>query len=141
MNSVNASNAPSGADTTGGFHEEGGQWGTTTSGAPSVAPAIPGPANMAVVGGAHIDPTNAVDQSVKSSWQSIGGDYHVHPSGSITDANGLTHVFNQPPSGKDISVAGDGGIHIVVGAGDKRVYYYNGSGVIGQPMKLKDFMR
>jgi len=32
-------------------------------------------------------------------------------------------------------------INIVVGAGDKKVYFYNSSGVIGKPMKLKDFMR
>ena len=139
MNAVNASNGKTADDTRGGFHEEGGQWGTTTSGAVSVAPAVPGPANLNVVGGAHMDPAKAVDPSVKNNWQSLDGTYHVHPSGSITDANGQRLFFAQGPSGKDISVAG-GGINIVVGAGDKKVYFYNGSGVIGKPMKLKDFM-
>jgi hypothetical protein len=35
---------------------------------------------------------------------------------------------------------GRGGINIVVRAGDKKVYFYNSNGVIGKPMKLKDFM-
>ena len=42
MNSMNASNAPSGADTTGGFHEEGGIAGTNANGGLVVSPATPG---------------------------------------------------------------------------------------------------
>jgi hypothetical protein len=86
-----------------------------------------------------MDPAKSVDPSVKNNRQSLDGTYHVHPSGSITDANGRTTFFAQPPSGRDIHEAG-GGINIVVGAGDKKVYFYNSSGVIGKPMKLKDFM-
>ena len=42
MNSVNASNSPSGADTTGGFHEEGGIAGTNANGGLVISPATPG---------------------------------------------------------------------------------------------------
>jgi hypothetical protein len=86
-----------------------------------------------------MDTANAVDPSVKNNWQSLDGNYHVHPSGSITDGNGQTKFFVQGPSAKDIKEA-TGGINIVVGAGDKKVYFYNSSGNIGKPMKLKDFM-
>ena len=51
-----------------------------------------------------------------------------------------TSFFKQEPSGGDIQNA-TLKINIVVGAGDKRVYFYNKSGLIGQPIKLKDFMR
>ena len=139
MNAVNASNGKTADDTRGGFHEEGGQWGTTTSGTVSVAPAVPGPAHLAVVGGAHMDPAKSVDPNVKNNWQSLDGTYHVHPSGSIADANGTKSFFVQGPSGRDIKQA-RGGINIVVGASDKKVYFYNSNGAIGKPMKLKDFM-
>jgi len=32
------------------------------------------------------------------------------------------------------------GINIVVGAGDRKVHFYNSSGLIGKAMNLKDFM-
>jgi hypothetical protein len=50
------------------------------------------------------------------------------------------HYWAQPPSAADKAAALPGQINIVFGAGDKKVYFYNRSGVIGKPMKLKDFL-
>lgn len=115
-------------------------WGTDTSGNAVPVPAVPGKVADPRVENAHIDVTNSANPSLKNNLASIAGKWHVHPSGSITDANG-THFFVQSPSGRN----GDLGnatfpINIVVGAGDKKVYFYNSNGVIGKPMKLKDFM-
>lgn len=47
----------------------------------------------------------------------------------------------QPPSAVDENDArGYNAINIVVGAANKRVYFYNSAGVIAQ-MRLKDFMK
>ncbi len=48
--------------------------------------------------------------------------------------------FGQPPSDKDIKQAGLG-INIVIGARDKKAYFYDNSGVIEKSMKLKDFLK
>ena len=90
-----------------------------------------------------MDPANAVNPSLKDNITGLGGTWHVHPSGTLTQEKGnirTTKSFNQPPSGRDIKEAGTG-INIVVGAGNKKVYFYNGSGLIGEPMKLKDFLK
>ena len=42
------------------------------------------------------------------------------------------------PQDRDFA-KGSSAINIVVGAANKKVYFFNGSGVIGSPMKLKDF--
>ncbi|HTS11580.1 MAG TPA: hypothetical protein VMH00_05645 [Candidatus Limnocylindrales bacterium] len=58
-------------------------------------------------------------------------------------SNGFSYSvssFVQSPSPTDLRKA-NFPINIVVGAGDKRVYFYNHQGVIGKPMKLKDFLR
>ena len=61
---------------------------------------------------------------------------HIHPRG---DAD---RPFNQFPSGVDIDFASNSAaINLVVGAADKKVYFFNGSDQIGDPMKLKDFMK
>ena len=138
--SVDASNDPSAAagDKTGGFHEEGGIWGTDTSGKAVPIPALPGQAADPRVEGGHIDETNSANPSLKNNLVSIQGKWHVHSSGSITDEKGI-HSFTQGPSGMDFGNA-TFPINIVVGAGNKKVYFYNSSGVIGKPMKLKDFL-
>lgn len=52
------------------------------------------------------------------------GTYHVHPAGTN---NG--QVFAQPPSPGDRAAAQPAGsIHIVVGARDQTVYFYDASG-------------
>jgi hypothetical protein len=90
-----------------------------------------------------VDPADAVDPTLKDNARDLGGTWHVHPSGTLTEEKGnvrTTHEFNQPPSEKDIKQAGSG-INIVIGARDKKVYFYTGSGVIGKPMKLKHFLK
>ncbi len=85
----------------------------------------------------------AVNPSLKDNIIDLGGTWHVHPSGEITQEKGnlrTTKNFKQPPSDTDIKEAGSG-INIVVGAREKKVYFYNSSGVIGEPIKLKDFLK
>jgi RHS repeat-associated protein len=140
--SVDASNSSSAVagDKTGGFHEEGGIWGTDTSGKAVPVPAVAGPvSDPRADTAAHIDVANSANPSLKENLASIGGKWHVHPSGSITEDN-RKYSFTQPPS-KDDKTTGSFPINIVVGARNKRVYFYNSSGVIGKPMKLKDFLK
>ena len=142
MASVNASNSPCAAgsacagDTTGGFHEEGGIWGTNADGSVAVAPATPGPYAAAGDKVAHITPEDTENPASKENMVSLGGEWHVHPKG------GGGREFAQPPSGQDIRVAGTGAalfpVHIVLGAGNSKVYFYNGSGEIGH-MSFKKF--
>jgi hypothetical protein len=54
--------------------------------------------------------------------------------------SGIESQFVQPPSDKDKKEAGFG-INLVVAAREKKVYFYNNSTVIGQPIKLKDFLK
>ena len=141
--SIKASNSPTDDDKKGGFHEEGGQWILTPDGKTFPLPAKAGPANPAIDGRPHMDPADAIDSSAKSGKFDLGGTWHVHPSGTRTEENGnkrVTHFFKQPPSETDIKAAGSG-INIVIGAGNKRVYFYDSSGVIGRPMKLKNFLK
>lgn len=133
VSSVNASNAPTADDKKGGFHEEGGIWGTNASGKVIVSPAKPGPYSSPNDKTAHIDPGNAVNPSLNNSLVSVGGTWHVHPRG------GGGQSFVQPPSAVDMRNA-VAPINIVVGAGNKRVYFYDSSGVIRQ-MSLKQFMK
>src|SRR5579885_897954 len=115
MNALNASNAPTADDKKGGFHEESVKWGTDAQGNVVVSPSVPGPYAPSGTN-PHTDftPANpATDQKLAT----VGGFAHIHPKG------GGDRSFVQGPS-----------------AADKKVYFYNGSGVIGKPMKLKDFM-
>lgn len=139
MNSVNASNAPSGADTTGGFHEEGGIAGTNSSGELVISPALPGPASHS---GSATESLTPADPNLAGTITDLTVSWHVHPSGRNA-SGGL--AWMQPPSAQDQSVAAaehqalPGLIHIVVGAGNKTVYFYNGNGSY-QQMSLKKFM-
>jgi hypothetical protein len=65
--------------------------------------------------------------------KSIDGKWHVHPKG------GGDVSFVQSPSDADKQNA-TLRTNIVVGAENKKVYFYNTSGVIGE-MSLKDFMK
>ena len=88
-------------------------------------------------------PSNALNPSLKNNNFSLGGTWHVHPSGEIAQEKGnlrTTKTFNQPPSDTDIKEAGFG-VNIVVGARDKKVYFYDNLGIIGKPIKLKDFLK
>jgi len=141
--SVKASNSPTADDRKGGFHEEGGQWIITAEGKITPVPATPGPANPSITGGAHMDPSDAVNPSLKSNIAGLGGTWHVHPSGTVTEEKGnnrIQHIFTQPPSERDIREAGFG-INIVVASREQKVYFYNNKGVMGKPMKLKEFLK
>jgi hypothetical protein len=140
--SIKASNSPTSDDKKGGFHEEGGQW-VIVEGKTVPLPAKPGRANLAIEGGADVSPSDAIDPGAKSGNFALGGTWHVHPQGTVTEQEGnvrTTKTFSQPPSAKDLKEAG-AGINIVIGAGSKKVYFYDSSGVIGHPMKLKDFLK
>ena len=132
--SINASNSPTADDKQGGFHEEGGIWGTKTDGTLFVSPAVPGPASKAGDVDAHMDVGKSVNPVSSEKVQSLGGTWHVHPRG------GSGRTFKEPPSLLDKANA-NAPINFVVGAADRKVYFYNSSGVIGRPMKLKDLMK
>jgi len=141
--SVQASNSPSAqaGDKTGGFHEEGGIWGTDAAGKAVAVPAVPGKAaDPRAEKNASIDVYSSANPALKQSLASVGGEWHVHPSGSMLGLDGNTRFFDQGPS-KDTDIPRAAGpMNIVVGAGEKKVYFYDKSGVIGT-MKLKDFLR
>jgi RHS repeat-associated protein len=133
MNGLNASNAPTADDKKGGFHEESVKWGTDASGNVVVSPSVPGAyAPPGTNPNTNFTPANpATDQKLVT----VDGFAHIHPKG------GGDRSFVQGPSAADLKFAGQSSaINLVVGAGDKKVYFFNGSGVIGKPMKLKDFM-
>ena len=163
---VGRSNAPTTDDKKGGFHEEGGIWGTSKSGETVVVPAKPGPySDPRVDKDAHID-TRAyadLDRLNKLAGGKGEGDYHTHPSGVIVESEsqvpsggtgtvlggGRTReaYFGHPdrersqgPSDKDKELANPEYQHIVVGARDKTVYFHNRDRVVATfPLeKLKE---
>jgi RHS repeat-associated protein len=153
---VARSNSPTGGNTPtddrrGGFHEEGGGVIQTANGQ-AAAPALPGPVQDPRSGNpVTLDPlntSNATAQMVASSATSTNEVtfYHVHPSGTATTrSNGTetTSSFVQPPSQADRNFAARSpttlGYHIVVGARDHTVYFYNGTGTLGT-MPLNRFV-
>jgi hypothetical protein len=98
-----------------------------------VSPAVPGPYSASGVVSTKLIPA---DPNLAGSITNLTVSWHVHPSGK---------GWNQPPSGQDQTVAAGehqalpGLIHVVIGARDKQVYFYNGNGSYLH-MKLKDFM-
>jgi hypothetical protein len=133
MNALNASNSPTADDKKGGFHEESVKWGTDASGNVVVSPSVPGAyAPPGTNPNTNFTPANpATDQNLST----VDGFAHIHPKG------GDDRSFVQGPSAADLKFAGQSSaINLVVGAADKKVYFFNGDGVIGKPMKLKDFM-
>jgi RHS repeat-associated protein len=132
-NALNASNSPTADDKKGGFHEESVKWGTDASGNVIVSPSVPGAyAPPGTNPTTNFTPANPqTDQNLAT----VDGFAHIHPKG------GGDRSFVQGPSAADLKFAGQSSaINLVVGAADKKVYFFNGSGVIGSPMKLKDFM-
>ena len=111
--------------------------------APASLPAKPGPANPTIKGRTHVIPADAIDPGAKSENFALGGTWHVHPAGTRVGTEGnaqVEHGFAQPPSETDVKEAGIG-MNLVVAAREKKVYFYDSSGVIGHPMNLKDFLR
>jgi hypothetical protein len=128
-----------GDDKEGRFHEEGGDWGTNSKGEVVPERWKPGPKADPNDENAYI---NAFDEAKSGQDLEYQGDWHVHPSGSKADLHGL-HYFIQGPTDDDFHRAGDhkGGIHIVVGAGDREVYFYGKSKNLLGKMSLRAFMR
>jgi hypothetical protein len=148
---VDRSNSPTQDDTHGGFHEEGGIWGTLANGQEKVINASPGAySDPRVPGGtASIDPTNPANPAERGILTGVSGTFHAHPKGEITETSPSSNTapgtvviggttttrtfnFNQPPSAVDISNAQRLGTryNVVLGARDKKVYLYNGTGQI-----------
>jgi RHS repeat-associated protein len=157
---VARSNAPAGADTQGGKHEEGGIVIATANGQLAV-PAQPGglgdpnrPGAAADINVANPANPNLLNQATDPSQ--FETEYHIHPSGQVRNRDGSISFFAQPPSDNDIRIAGSPnaapvrlGYRIVAGAGSarinnrdvggQRVYFYNGAGVRGS-MPLNRFV-
>jgi RHS repeat-associated protein len=155
-NSVTRSDHPTGGhtptdDTHGRFHEEGGVGIVTANGQQPVS-ALPGPVQDPRTGQpATIDVLNMSPAAQQVLGTAISTDFvlewHVHPSGSATTTSGntvTTHFFVQPPSNQDRTVAGNRpsllGYHIVVGARDRIVYFYNSSPTNLGTMPLNRFV-
>jgi RHS repeat-associated protein len=129
---INASNSPTADDKQGGYHEESLKWGKDASSNLIVALSVPGA--YAPPGTNPNTVFKAADPQTDLRLVTIDGYAHIHPKGD---------GFVQPPSEQDKAFAGTGppAIHIVVGARDNKVYFFNSSGAIGKPMKLKDFLK
>jgi len=120
-----------GDDNEGGFHEEGGVYGTRDDGTEAVVHARPGaktdPSAMASV--IPSDAANPAEQHILADEK---GSFHVHPSGIIRNNSnsigGLAGGFNQAPTPvADYREArGYSGNSYVLGAGNGTVSIYNG---------------
>jgi RHS repeat-associated protein len=130
----------------GGFRETGVSW-KTTDGKTEITNSPDGP---------YSDPRIKNGTATISMPSDSDGNAHVHPSGQIETNNRISNsgagttsiggivrtpdAFVQPPSEVDINNAGSRN-HIVVGAGNKTVYFYNSSGAMKQTMKLSNFLK
>jgi RHS repeat-associated protein len=119
-----------GDDNEGGFHEEGGVYGTGSKGEDKVVAAKPGAkADPSVEGMATIQPSNPAI----SSPIAADGSFHVHPSGSRTASSNCIGCrggsFNQSPTNPaDYNEAkGYPKNSYVLGAGNGTVTIYNGN--------------
>ena len=143
------------ADSAGGFHEEGGFWGTSPTGAEVIGHARPG---------SFADPfdqaraeINVFDVATPVSLDKTIGTFHVHPSGRLERearrsggtvsqttntgaSDGATTTatehaeFDQPPSVADVrnvrerSQRGEQSGHsFVIGARSGEIYFYDGT--------------
>ena len=113
-------NSPTADDKKGGFHEESLKYGKDASGNVLVSPSVPGP--YAPPGtNPHTDYTPA-NPKVDEKLVTVDGFVHIHPKG------GGDRAFVQGPSQADRDFAGlSSARNIVVGAADKKVYFFNGS--------------
>jgi hypothetical protein len=133
ITALNASNSPTADDKKGGFHEESLKWGRDVSGNLIISPSVPGP--YAPPGtNPHTNFTGA-NPKLDEKLATVEGFAHIHPKG------GGDRSFVQPPSQADENAArGFNAINVVVGAANKRVYFYDAAHIIAQ-MSLKDFMK
>src|ERR1700686_1305444 len=133
---IHDSNAPTVDDKKGGFHEKYGVAGLDATGKWVVSRDKSGPYGNPD-NTVHVSPSGEpVDPNIAYSIVDPRVVFHVHPEG-ITAAG---HGWVQPPSNVDKAATIPGQINAVLAAGEKKVYFYDESGVIGKPMKLKDFL-
>jgi RHS repeat-associated protein len=149
---VNRSNTATTSDTAGTFHEEGGTVWTDAKGNQFAVPAVSGAySDPLTQQNAQIDVYNPANpnllNNVDPNSSGVVTIYHVHPSGEkdipkpltatnevkIGGSEPVSKNFVQMPSQKDISLVSKQppnslGYGIVVGARDKTVYFYKGSG-------------
>jgi RHS repeat-associated protein len=132
---VDRSNSPTNDDTKGGFHEEGGIFGTDEKGKERVIDAKPGAyANPKVDKKATLKVFEAANPDEQGILTDVQGTFHVHPAGEIIESTGddlsvsgqktSTANFIQTPSAADVDGAGSIPINIVAGARDNTVYIY-----------------
>ncbi len=144
-NAVDRSNSPTADDTKGGFHEEGGIWGTNAAGAEQVVNSNPGAyANPKTDNQATVNVFDAANPAEQGAVTNVQGTFHIHPSGTIVESSGssapgtstyggttTTYSFEQSPSNVDVSLATQGGntsgYNIVVGARNNTVYIHGTS--------------
>ncbi|QQR86455.1 MAG: hypothetical protein IPJ76_18020 [Flavobacteriales bacterium] len=121
---VTASQSPSAdaGDRRGGYHEEGGQYGTT-GGLDLVVPAAPGKAFVppeipSIDVGKHANPELVPDDFL------VAGDFHTHP-----DVFYRQFVSDPEPSDVDIRNARTDRAHYVLAVRNNTVYKYNNKGI------------
>ena len=132
--SVADSDTPDADDKKGGFHEEGGLWGTNDAGVGVVQRAKPGPyANPDKTDKAEINLWNFKDPD-HAQITSVSGSWHVHTKGVGESGR----FFIKGPSDKDEHNR-IGAITFVVGASSGKVYFYDGSQVL-HTTSLKNFL-
>lgn len=145
-NAVDRSNSPNAqvGDARGGFHEEGGMYGTDANGVQVTNSADAGPA-----ANPKTDPHAEIEawSGEQGNISNVQGIYHVHPSGTVEDRPGAntigsttTYSFSQPPSSQDLTNAVSNanpasqyhttGNNYVLGASSGTVYIYNQTGTI-----------
>ena len=117
-------------------HEESFKWGRDAAGNILVSPSISRAPCGTHVGLCESDFTPA-DPSIDARFVTIEGFAHTHP------ASTLEHQHGQLPSTQDIAFAArgvPGTVNLVIAVEDKKVYFYDGTGVIAV-VKWKEFVK
>jgi hypothetical protein len=148
--SIDDSNRPTDDDKKGGFHEESGYAGLDRSKNWVVSHNKPGPYSSPTVDKDVVTSTEPANQDARNSIVDFRVHFHVHPRGEAFKINPNSSIqsfmWNQPPHEKDIEKAADlppdqaNIAHVVFAAREQKVYSYNGSGPLGKPMSLKEFL-
>ena len=135
--SLEASDSPTDDfnDSFGGYHEESGLAGTDAAGKLVISPDIPGPeGNPDNTEHLHTS-QQAADQDVRNRITTPTVSWHIHPKG-----NTGTHGWKQPPSPADHTEVIANTISIVVGSGNRTVYFYDSSSRVVH-MSFDKFMK
>jgi hypothetical protein len=145
---IKASVKASNSGPNGGFHEEGGKWGTL-NGKQVGSPLVPGGrAIPRLQNAATIDLAQAANPALYQALSlsgTIEGQWHVHPAGIGPNQYRKIMGFEQGPSHHNPNGTGDqdtasSGTNIVVGARSGAVTFFDGSNDNLGQMNLNDFM-